>query len=225
MRRRRRTELALSSGRPSVIAGLEHALMRRTADERLMRTGEYLALYGRLRESAPEASAHIVQFIGVDRDAGTSVIAWEFAETIAAAASRNVLLIRDGHDPSDVMMDVQGPTEGTVPCNPTALLEEPDRAGTALAQLAASAGPLWKMSDYQVDAVLRELRTAYELVVIDSPPLAESSESLPIAHRLDGVILVIRAGRTNSDLAEAAKRSIEGVGARLLGVALNTRFP
>jgi Mrp family chromosome partitioning ATPase len=83
---------------------------------------------------------------------------------------------------------------------------------------------LWRMSAYQIDAVLRELRAAYELVVIDSPPLAESSDSLPIANKLDGVILVIRAGRTNSDLAGAAKRSIEGVGARLLGVALNTRF-
>lgn len=198
--------------------------MRRSADDRLLRAGEYLSLYGRLRESAPESSAHIVQFIGVERDAGTSRIAWEFAETIAVAASRNVLLIRDGHAPSDVMAQVQEPAEEILTERAIELVPQPSTAVTALAQLAASPGPLWRMSAYQVDAVLRELRAAYELVVIDSPPLAESSDSLPIANRLDGVILVIRAGRTNSDLAEAAKRSIEGVGARLLGVALNTRF-
>lgn len=222
--KRRRAGLVPSSGSLSAVAGLRHALTRRRSDERLMRAGDYLALYGRVRESVPEASAHIVQFIGVESDAGTSTMAWEFAETIAATASRNVLLIRDGHGPSDLMADVQRVTEEGAPVDTAAPLEEAGRESTALAQLAASPGPLWKMSAYQLDSVLRELRAVYELVVIDSPPLAESSDSLAIAHRLDGVILVIRAGRTNSDLAEAAKRSIEGVGANLLGVALNTRF-
>jgi Mrp family chromosome partitioning ATPase len=224
MNRRPSTDLAVPSERFSVVGRLRHALMRYGTDERLKRAGEYLALYGRLRESVPESATHIVQFIGVEREAGTSTIAWEFAQTVASAASRNVLLIQDGHAPSDVVSEVKRsddqPDEGS---GGQAIVER-SAGATALAQLAASDGPLWRMRGYQVDAILRELRSAYELVVIDSPPLAESSESLPIANKLDGVVLVVRAGRTNSDLADAAKRSLEGVGARLLGVAFNTRF-
>jgi Mrp family chromosome partitioning ATPase len=217
--------------RSSIAEDLRGALLRRSADERMMRSGQCLDLYGRVRGSAPEASAHIVQFIGIEEGAGTSTIAWEFAQTIASAAARNVLLIHDGYSPVPALQGGEPATReraSTSPAmNPAAqmpAIKAGQSNGHALAQLADTSGPLWRMPTQQVDAVFRTLRAEYDLVVIDSPPLMHSSDGLPVACRLDGVVLVIRAGRTDADLAEAAKRSIEGVGAKLLGVALNTRL-
>lgn len=204
------------------------AFARGCTGERIMRAGEYLGLYGRLRENVPGVTSHIVQFIGAERGAGTSAIAREFAQTIASMAARNVLLIRDGQVSSDIecgRQEVSTDPPAQVERNALTLVRNVESAnGSALAQIEGAGPPLSRMASHQVDTFLRTLRTEYDLIVIDSPPLNDSSEGLPIACKLDGVILVIRAGRTNADLAEAAKRSIEGVGAKLLGVALNTRF-
>jgi Mrp family chromosome partitioning ATPase len=217
--------------RSSIAEDLRGVLRRRSADERMMRAGQCLDLYGRIRESSPEASSHIVQFIGIEEGAGTSTIAWEFAQTIASAAARNVLLIHDGYSPApgpengELVADEHRITSpAIVPESGMPAISNEQQNGRALTQLADTSGPLWRMPSHQVDTVFRSLRAEYELVVIDSPPLMHSADGLPVACRLDGVVLVIRAGRTNADLAEAAKRSIEGVGAKLLGVALNTRL-
>ncbi len=217
--------------RSSTAEDLRGALRRRSADERMMRAGQCLDLYGRIRQSSPEASSHIVQFIGIEEGAGTSTMAWEFAQTIASAAARNVLLIHDGYAPEPALKGGEAVPDEQLTTSPVIVPEPRTSAvsirqqnGQALDQLADASGPLWRMPLKQVDTVFRSLRAEYELVVIDSPPLMHSADGLPVACRLDGVVLVIRAGRTNADLAEAAKRSIEGVGAKLLGVALNTRL-
>lgn len=76
-----------------------------------------------------------------------------------------------------------------------------------------------KMAGRRMSEVLAEVRTAYEVVVIDSPPMALLASARSLAARSDGVALVIRANRTK-------KRSIEKTLAtlgpdKLVGVVLN----
>lgn len=87
---------------------------------------------------------------------------------------------------------------GPVPTNPTELLFSP-RFTQAL-------------------AVLGE-RFAH--IVIDSPPMLGVSDSLVLAPRVEGVILVLRHGHAGRDAAQRAVQMLGSVRARLLGVVLN----
>jgi capsular exopolysaccharide synthesis family protein len=70
--------------------------------------------------------------------------------------------------------------------------------GTSLDVLLAGAsgvaGDL--MSGRRIAEVLHEARAAYEIVVIDSPPMTLLASSRSLAARSDGVVLVVRAGQT-----------------------------
>lgn len=71
--------------------------------------------------------------------------------------------------------------------------------------------------------LLARLRPEYDFVVVDSPPVNDYADTSVLASKVDGVILVVEADRTPVTEAEAAKRQLERVGARILGVVLNRR--
>jgi succinoglycan biosynthesis transport protein ExoP len=87
---------------------------------------------------------------------------------------------------------------GPVPANPSELLHSP-RFTQAL-------------------AVLGE-RFAH--IVIDTPPLLGVADTLVLAPRVEGVILVLRHGHAARDAAQRAVQMLGSVRARLLGVVLN----
>jgi capsular exopolysaccharide synthesis family protein len=58
-------------------------------------------------------------------------------------------------------------------------------------------------------------------IVIDSPPMLGVSDTLVLAPRVEGVILVLRHGHTGRDAAQRAVQMLGSVRARLLGVVLN----
>jgi capsular exopolysaccharide synthesis family protein len=66
-----------------------------------------------------------------------------------------------------------------------------------------------------------EWRKEYRYVIFDSPPVLTSVEALSLSSLADGVILVVRAGKTRWEIAQNAKRKLATVGSNLLGVALN----
>jgi non-specific protein-tyrosine kinase len=69
--------------------------------------------------------------------------------------------------------------------------------------------------------VIAQLKEMADLVLFDSPPVVVVTDAAVLAARLDGVVLVVSAGRTRRDMARRAKAQIEKVNARLLGVVLN----
>src|SRR5208283_3542161 len=72
-----------------------------------------------------------------------------------------------------------------------------------------------------MEALLERARTAYDLVVIDTPPLAAVSDAFPLLRRVDGVVIVGRVGRNRRDVAERLRETLTGAGAPLLGVIAN----
>jgi capsular exopolysaccharide synthesis family protein len=72
----------------------------------------------------------------------------------------------------------------------------------------------------RLDRVLSLLRDVADYVLFDTPPAAALSDAATLAARVDGVILVIGAGRTKRDLARRAKEQLERVKAHILGVVL-----
>ena len=71
-------------------------------------------------------------------------------------------------------------------------------------------------------ALLRGFERAHDLVVIDTPPVGAVTDSLSIAGgNAMRVVLVVEAGRTNATEAAAVIESLQGVGAKVIGVVLN----
>lgn len=64
------------------------------------------------------------------------------------------------------------------------------------------------------------LRERASFVVVNGPSLAEFSDLLSVAPRVDAVLLLVRSGKTKRAAAQQAKTSLERVGARILGVVL-----
>jgi capsular exopolysaccharide synthesis family protein len=63
--------------------------------------------------------------------------------------------------------------------------------------------------------------TAFDLVVMDTPPLRAAADAAILGGRVDGVALVVRAGETDRAAALYSVQQLEGVGARVLGAILN----
>ncbi|MCL2541519.1 MAG: polysaccharide biosynthesis tyrosine autokinase [Nocardioidaceae bacterium] len=69
--------------------------------------------------------------------------------------------------------------------------------------------------------LIRRLRSSYDTVIIDGPPLLPVADASVLSTLADGVILVIRHGKTTRDQVTEAVNRVNQVGGRLYGVVVN----
>lgn len=67
------------------------------------------------------------------------------------------------------------------------------------------------------------VRAEYDMVIFDCCPVLDVSDARILAHQCDGVILVLSSGKTKSQKAVEAKRSLELVKSKLMGVIFNRK--
>ncbi len=115
-----------------------------------------------------------------------------------------VEVLLDGDDPS-VAVQPFGGTEnlfvllaGRRPRNPTELL-----GGTRMRNALAC------------------FHEQFDMVIIDTPPLAAGADGAIVGAQADGVLLVVRAGSTEEEPARHAVHQLDTVGARVIGGVLN----
>jgi capsular exopolysaccharide synthesis family protein len=90
---------------------------------------------------------------------------------------------------------------------------------TSGAALPPNPGEL--LESHAMESVLASVKSLYDLVVIDTPPLTAVSDAFPLLHKIDGVIIVGRVGRNRRDVAKRLHETLIGTGAPLLGVIAN----
>jgi non-specific protein-tyrosine kinase len=81
--------------------------------------------------------------------------------------------------------------------------------------------PVEVLGSRRLDRLIEQLRQQADYLVFDTPPAAGLSDAAILAARLDGVLLVVSAGRTRRDLARRAKEQLNRVNAHVLGVILS----
>jgi capsular exopolysaccharide synthesis family protein len=79
------------------------------------------------------------------------------------------------------------------------------------------------LSSKKMDQLLSKLQETADVVIIDGPPFIVA-DAMILAAKVDGVLLVVRPGRTRRSLAEGAVEQIKLAGAKVVGVVLN-RIP
>jgi receptor protein-tyrosine kinase len=77
----------------------------------------------------------------------------------------------------------------------------------------------------RLQELLNRLRQEYDIVLIDSPPMLQLADSRVLGSAADGVILVIRSGKTRQDVAAATVQRFHSDGTRVLGTILNDWNP
>ncbi len=88
-------------------------------------------------------------------------------------------------------------TSGPLPPNPADLLTSP-----------------------RMDAVIERLKGEADFVLFDAPPVIAVTDAALLAAKLDGALLVMRAGRTRRDHAERARDLLQRINVRLVGALL-----
>jgi succinoglycan biosynthesis transport protein ExoP len=168
---------------------------------------------------------------------GKTTVARHLASAAARVGSRVLLLEADLRRPTLVrQLDVergQGLADvliGAVPLSEaiqTVELDSPPGAGQerALDVLVAGAAlppnPGELIESHAMETVLERVKSQYDLVVIDTPPLTVVSDAFPLLRKVDGVVIVGRVGRNRRDIAERLHETLTGAGAPLLGVIAN----
>ncbi len=72
---------------------------------------------------------------------------------------------------------------------------------------------------------LATARERYDLVVIDTPPLNASSDSLALAAQVDGIVVVADARRTRQRMLTASLTRLAMAGGSVVGIVLNRTSP
>lgn len=193
--------------------------------------------------------AHL-RYFNVDRELRTVVIASaapgdgkttvaRHLATAAASMGSSVLLleadlrrptiaaqmnIRSGPGLADVLVDGAALDDGTQsidlePLSDRAL--ERRQLDVVVAGWVLPPNPAEMIESDAMERLLAETKSAYDLVVIDTPPLTAVSDAFPLLRKVDGVIIVGRVGRNRRDVAQRLHETLSGVGAPLLGVIAN----
>ena len=167
-----------------------------------------------------EQRAAIVHVTAANAREGTSTVAREIAEAVAASGWCKVALV-DAHPAAG------GDNAAGCGLLDTAERGEPlvMRAGmvgggpVALGSFGPAGNLLARMDS--VRGLYEQLRAAYTLTVVDCPPVLSGGGAAVLGAVADGTILVVEAERTHVATVTRARELLEQVGAPLLGVVLN----
>lgn len=93
-------------------------------------------------------------------------------------------------------------TAGTTPPNPSELL-----------------------SSGKVQSFFQDLRSKFDRVIIDSPPILSVSDTALLIKAVDGVIIVVKGGSTHTDAALQTKDKILEAKGKIVGIVINNIEP
>lgn len=84
-----------------------------------------------------------------------------------------------------------------------------------------SPNPTELFASYRMENFIREAKSKYDRILIDSPPVVGLADSLVIGTRVDGVIFLVQARHISRNLIKKAKQRMLETGLKVLGVILN----
>lgn len=73
----------------------------------------------------------------------------------------------------------------------------------------------------QMATLMDMLQKRFTHVVVDSPPIASFTDGVLIASMVDGVILVVHAGKSSRQVVRRSRQLLQEIGAKVFGVVLN----
>jgi capsular exopolysaccharide synthesis family protein len=156
---------------------------------------------------------------------GKSTTVANLAVTMAQGGRRTILVDCDLRRPSlHAFFDLQaepGLTNLVVgECEEPPLLETGVENLWLLPSGSKPPNPADLLGAKKVDQIIAGLLERADIILFDAPPVVAVTDAAVLGSRLDGVLLVIQAGKTRRDQAERAKEMLEKARVRIVGAAL-----
>lgn len=179
-----------------------------------------------------------VQFLSVDKPVyrvlvtspyagdGKSTVAANLAAAMAAGALKTVLVdadlrrptigeyfdIKSGPGLTDALVGTVSPAQAIKKISPYLGVMPSGQLPPNPAELLAGS---------RMISLLDNMASLADVIVFDTPPALPVTDAAALASRVDGVIVVLRAGRVTRDHARDAVQVFERLGIRVLGIVLN----
>ena len=159
---------------------------------------------------------------------GKSVTLANLAVTLAQSGRRTALVDCDLRRPSQHLLwgvaNDRGLTTMVIEeaaMNAPPVIETSVEGLTLLPSGPLPPNPADLLGSQRMDKVINALKAQAEIVLFDAPPILAVTDAVLLGAKVDGVLLVVRAGRTRRDHAGRAKEALERVGVRLVGAVLD----
>jgi len=214
---------------PSTRAGFDDAaglekLVISTAMDPVIRE-QYRQLAATLHRAQAERAYKVMMFTSALAGEGKTLTATNLALTFSESYGRHVLLIdADLRNPMiHTILNIS--QEEPLPSDADAVFPVRQIRPRLSVMFVRSrrSDPFRTLTSSRMRQVIEEAREAYQWVLIDTPPVGLLPDANLLATMVDGVVLVVAAGRTKY---AAAQRAADAIGRqRLLGVVLNRADP
>lgn len=180
-----------------------------------------------------------LQFLDVDADTRSFVItspvpgegktstAVNLAIALAQTGKRVLVVDGDLRRPQIAnLLGVEGAVGLTTVLVGRSTLEESIQVHRASGVHVLASGPVPPnpseiLQSHSTRELLGKLRVMFDVVLIDAPPLLPVADAAIMGTEADGVIMVVRHGRTTRDQLRQAGQRLNAVGARLFGAVVN----
>ena len=187
----------------------------------------YRTLRTNIRFSSLDKPLNTLLITSPSPDEGKSLTLANLGITMAQAEQRVILVDCDLHRPAlHTLFDLPNDTGLT-----SIILEEGESAlplqSTGVPGLSLlSSGPLPPrpadiLGSRRMEAFIARLRAEADIILFDTPPVTAVTDASILASKVDGVLLVLQAGRTRRDRVKQANQILEKAKANVIGVVLN----
>jgi len=205
---------------------LEHLIT--VADPRSPISEAYRALRTNLDFSSLDRPIRTMLVTSAGPEEGKSTVLANLAVTTAQAGKKVILVDGDLRRPTlHHIFNLKNDVGLTTMVVDDAAMESPPLQDTGIEGLQLlPSGPLPPnpselLGSRRMEEIIAVLLERADIVFFDAPPVVAVTDAAVLATKVDGVLLVINAGRTRRDYARAARARLEKVNANLLGAVLN----
>lgn len=187
----------------------------------------YRALRTQLMYGSAGKALHTILVTSAANDDGKSTAAANLAAVLAQSGQRTILVDADLHRPAQATIWGVTSAQGLdVLMREDRALANPPLIETSLENLHLLLPgelpnvPADVLTSQRMSEIIGLLKARSDYIIFDAPPVLATTDASILSPKVDGVVLVVRAGSTRTTQVERAKRLLESVNARLLGAVL-----
>lgn len=179
---------------------------------------------------AGSGESKVIVFTSLESSSGCSWVCVHTGDLLAASTDASVCLV-DANLRSPTLHTHMGvPNQSGLAdliTNPSLRIKNVAATvhGTELCLLTSGSGSSEKTDGLvQTDRTrdrINELRSSFDVVLIDAPPVSICNDALSLGQSSDGMVLVLRAGVTRRDAARRLTDELCASGVKLIGAVLN----
>lgn len=188
----------------------------------------YRTLRTNLEFSNLDKSLRAILVTSASADEGKSTTLANLAVTIAQGGKRVILVDADLRRPTQHQtFGLKNSVGLTDMVRDDALLANPPLQEASVPNLKVLTSgqlppnPAEILGSKRMSEILTALLEQADIVLLDAPPVIAVTDAAVLSSKVDGVLLVVSAGKTKRENARKAQTQLEKINARIIGAVLN----